>query len=63
MAILAKSGLGAIITINLDCEYKGLKYIPLVPKLESGTLLVWKKTQTFSKAAEAFIGYVKEMLK
>lgn len=63
MAILAKNGLGTIITIKLDCEYKGLKYLPLSPKLESGTLLVWKKTQTFSKAAETFIGYVKEMLK
>lgn len=63
IAILAKNGLGAIIAVKLDCEYKGLRYIPLSPKLESGTLLVWKKTQTFSKAAEAFIGYLKEMLK
>ena len=63
MAILANNGLGTIIAVKLDCEYKGLKYISLSPKLESGTLLVWKKTQPFSKAAEAFIRYLKEMLK
>lgn len=63
IAMLAKNELGSIITIKLDCEYKGLKYVPLSPKLESGTLLVWKKTQTFSKAAEAFIEYLGEMLK
>lgn len=63
IAMLAKNELGSIITIKLDCEYNGLKYVPLSPKLESGTLLVWKKTQTFSKASEAFIEYLKEMLK
>lgn len=63
MAILARNRLGAVITVKLDCEYKGLRYLPLSPKLSSGTLLVWKKTQTFSKAAEAFIGQLKEMLK
>ncbi len=63
MAILAKHGLGAIIAIRLDCEYNGLKYIPLSPKLESETVLVWKKTQTFSQATEAFIKHAREMLK
>lgn len=61
IAILAKNTLSSIITIKLDCEYKGLKYIPLSPKLESGTILIWKKTQTFSKATEAFIKHLKEM--
>ncbi len=63
MAILTKNGLGAIIALKLDCEYQGVKYIPLSPKLESGTVLVWKKTQTFSKAAQAFITHAEEMLK
>lgn len=63
IAILARNGLGAIITIRIDCEYHGLKYIPLSPKIESGTVLVWKKTQAFSRATEAFINHVKEMLK
>lgn len=63
MAVLAKGGLGAIIAIKLDCQYDGMKYIPLDPKIESDTLLVWKKAQPFSRAAEAFISHVKDMLK
>ena len=61
IAIIAKNTMSSIIAIRLDCEYKGLKYIPLSPKLESGTILIWKKTQTFSKATEAFIMHLKEM--
>ena len=61
IAIIAKNTMSSIIAIKLDCEYKDLKYIPLSPKLVSGTVLIWKKTQTFSKAAEAFIKHLKEM--
>lgn len=63
IAILARNGVGSIITIKLDARYDGLKYVPLSPKLESDTVLVWKKTQSFSRATEAFIGHLKEMLK
>lgn len=63
MAILARNGVGAIVGLKLDAKYDGLKYIPLFPRLESGTVLVWKKTQTFSQATEAFIKHLKEMLK
>lgn len=62
IAILARNGVGTVITIKLDAQYEGLKYIPLSPKLESGTILVWKKTQSFSRATEAFIKHIQEML-
>lgn len=62
IAILARNGVGAIIGLKLDAQYEGLKYIPLSPRLESGTVLVWKKTQSFSQATETFIRYLKEML-
>ena len=61
MAVMAKNTMSSIIAIKLDCEYKGLKYVPLSPRLESGTVLIWKKTQTFSKATEAFINRLKEI--
>ncbi len=63
IAILARNGVGAIIGLKLDAKYEGLKYIPLSPKLESGTVLVWKKTQIFSQSTEGFIRHLKEMLK
>lgn len=61
IAVIAKNVSCIVIAVRLDCEYKGLKYIPLSPKLESGTVLVWRKTQTFSKATQAFISHLKEM--
>lgn len=61
IAVIAKNVSCTVIAVRLDCEYKGLKYIPLSPKLESGTVLVWRKTQTFSKATQAFISHLKEM--
>lgn len=63
LAMFVRSSQGAVITIRLDCHYDGMKYIPLSPKLTSDTLLVWKKTQAFSRATEAFIRHAQEMLK
>ncbi len=63
IAILARNGVGCVISIRLDPQYEGLKYIPLSPKLESGTVLVWKKMQPFPRATETFIEHLKEMFK
>lgn len=62
MAILARNNLGIVVTIRLDCEYSGLRFLPLLPKIESGTVLVWKKSQTFSPATEAFLHHAKKCL-
>lgn len=62
MAAMARKGVGVVITLNLNCRYQGLRFIPLSPRLESATVLVWKKAQSFSPAAEAFIGHVKKYL-
>ena len=57
LASLARASGGSVLTLNLDCNYEGLRFIPLLPPLESNTVLVWKKTQTFSTAAAAFIEF------
>ena len=57
LASLARVNGGSVLTLNLDCNYDGLRFIPLSPPLESNTVLVWKKTQTFSTAAAAFIEF------
>ena len=62
MAILARNHLGCVITIRLDCRFDGLEFVPLSPKLETGTVLVWKKVQVFSPAATAFLEEAKEYL-
>ena len=36
-----------------------LRFVPLEPPLETGTVLVWKKDQAFSQAATAFLNQIK----
>lgn len=62
LAFLARDSGSCVLTLNLACHYDGLRFIPLAPELESGTVLVWKKAQTFSPAAAAFIAYSKEYI-
>lgn len=62
MAALARCRLGNAITIELNCSYDGLRFIPFQPALETGTVLVWKKAQVFSPAGNAFINYARHYL-
>ena len=57
LASLVRASGGSVLTLNLDCTYEGLRFIPLSPPLESNTVLVWKKAQTFSVAAAALIKF------
>lgn len=59
-AMLARSGIGIVLCIRLNCTYDGLKFIPLSPALETGSVLAWKKDQIFSPAAAAFLEYAKK---
>lgn len=60
LAVMAQCGMGVVLNLNRACEYKGLKFISLNPKLETNTILVWKKAQAFSPATTAFIEYFKK---
>lgn len=62
-AILAKSGMGTVLCLKLDCDYDGLRFIPLSPKLETGSVLVWKKNQTTAPATEALLRFTRNALK
>lgn len=56
-AILVEEGIGYAVTLDKlvnTSEDRALCFRPLVPKLESGLSLVWRKHQTFSAAAELF---------
>ena len=57
LASLARDSGSGVLTLNLDCTYPGLRFVPLDPVLESNTVLVWKKAQTFSAAAAAFLTF------
>lgn len=57
LAMLARSEVGVCISLKLDCTYDDIKYIPLSPSLTSRTVLVWKKTQQYSRLTKEFIDY------
>lgn len=44
-AMLARSNIGAVLGIRLNCRYEGLRFVPLAPRLEATTALAWKKEQ------------------
>lgn len=62
LVALARDSGSGVLTLDLDCTYEGLRFIPLAPAMESNTVLVWKKTQTFSAAASALIEFSKKYI-
>ncbi len=62
LASLARDSGGCVLTLRLDCTYEGLRFVPFSPGIETGTVLVWKKAETFSPATAAFIEYAKEYI-
>lgn len=62
-AMLAQSNIGAVIGIQLNCNYDGLRFIPFYPALTHDTALAWKKDQFFSAATTAFIDFSNQYLK
>ena len=62
LAALARDSGSGVLTLDLNCTYEGLRFIPLAPAMESNTVLVWKKTQTFSAAAAALIEFSKKYI-
>ena len=57
---LAREGRGIYLVIRLDCAYDGLRFVPLSPPLESGTVLAWKKTEVLSATAAALLRFAEK---
>ena len=62
LASLAQESGAGVLTLKMACSYPGLCFVPLAPKIETGTMLVWKKTQAFSPVATAFLAYSKKYM-
>lgn len=62
LAMMVRNKMGVVMNLKLDCKYDDLCYIPLSPRLNSSTVLAWKKAQTFSPTIEAFIKHAKRCL-
>ena len=61
-ALLARRGIGVVISLEgiVDTsEGSGLAFRPLEPAISADVFIAWKRYQSFSPAAEAFLGEVR----
>ena len=58
-AILITSLHGAAFCQEHDTKYQDLVFVPLSPVLETGSVLVWKKSQIFTPATASFLDFLK----
>lgn len=58
-ANMVKNGVGAALCFYLENISDALKFVPLSPKLETGTVLAWKKDKPLSPAAAQFHQHIK----
>ena len=61
-ANMVKNGVGVALCFDLDNISDALNFVPLLPKLETGTVLAWKKDQTYSPAADQFLNFIKNAI-
>ena len=58
-AFMVEQGLGAALCFDLGVAFHHLRFVPLLPRMEVGSVLVWKKNQTFSAAQTQFIQHIR----
>ena len=54
-------GVGAALGFDLNLAFDGLRFLPLSPPMETGTVLVWKKDQALTPVVEAFHQHIKNV--
>lgn len=58
-ANMVKNGVGVALCFYLENISDALKFVPLSPQLETGTVLAWKKDKPLSPAADQFHQHIK----
>lgn len=59
-ALLVQAKEGIAVCQRPACQYKNLYFIPFAPKLELGSVIVWKDNQKVSRAVAAFLDHIKK---
>lgn len=62
-AVMVENKVGVAICFSLGHTYQHLKFIPLYPNTETGSVLAWKKNHVLSKSAQCFLEAFKQYLK
>ena len=58
-ANMVRNHMGAALGFFIGNLSDELRFVPMEPPLETGTVLVWKKDQAFSQAATSFLAQIK----
>lgn len=60
-ANMVRCGVGAALGFDLNLAFDDLRFLPLSPAMETGTVLVWKKDQVLTAVVEAFHEHIKNV--
>lgn len=60
-ANMVRYGVGTALSFDLNFVFDDLKFLPLSPALNTGTVLVWKKEQVLTPTVEAFHQHIKNV--
>ena len=61
-AALVEKGAGVALTIDQDNIGENLRFIPLSPALEIGSVLAWKNLQAYPPAVRCFVEHLKNTI-
>ena len=61
-ASLVQNKVGAALCFDIGIHYEHLKFIPLVPQIQTGFVLVWRKNQVLSQPAHLFLDILKKYM-
>ena len=62
LAAMGRQDIGVFLNLKLDCQYVGMRYIPLLPRLTSHTVLAWKRNQAMAYTVRVFIDFAKKYI-
>lgn len=60
-ANMVRYGVGTALSFDLNFAFDDLRFLPLSPTMNTGTVLVWKKDQVLTPAVEAFHQHIKNV--
>ena len=61
-AFMVEQGLGVALCFDLGAVFENLRFVLLTPRMETGSVLVWKKNQTLSAANALFIQHIRNTI-
>lgn len=58
-AAMVEKGIGAALCFDLGVSFDNLRFVPLMPEIKTGSVLVWKRNQALPSVNRLFLQHVK----